>query len=97
MHFVMREPGLRTQDLAVELLGRLTARTLQFALQVLPYNDELFRPIYSNRAWEIVISALGMADETYAPFIGRYMNRLLGDRNPVKRLAAFDALETLRD
>jgi hypothetical protein len=97
IHHVLKEPGLETHDLAVELLGRLSARTLHFALQALPFNDQYLRPVYSNRVWVIVISALGMANESYADFIEVYMRRLLDDPNPVKRLAAFDALETLRD
>jgi hypothetical protein len=97
VHAVLREPGLKASDLAVELLGRMSARTLHFALQILPFNDRYFRPVYSDKVWEIIISALGMADDTYAGFIEEYMGRLLNDPNPVKRLAAFDALETLRD
>lgn len=96
LSYALREPGLRVQELTVELLGRLSERTLQFALLALPSNYHYFRRVYSDKVWEIVISALGIADTTYAGFIEEYMLRLLDDPNPVKRLAAFDALETLR-
>jgi hypothetical protein len=97
VYHVLKEPGMKAHELAVELLGRLSARTLQFALQTLPSNENIWRKVYSNKVWEIVISALGLADDKYAQFIDGYMRGLLDDPNPVKRLAAFDALETLRD
>lgn len=92
----LKRPGLRTYDLAVDLLGRLTGETLSFALQVLPVNDFIPRPVYANRTWSIVISALGLAEDTYAEAATRYIERLLEDPNPIKRQAAFDALEVLQ-
>jgi hypothetical protein len=92
----LRRPGLRSHDLAIELLGHLPGQTLQFVMQVFPDTAFIARPVYANRTWSIVITALGQAEDLYVPAIANFIRyRLLNDPDPIKRLAAQDALETL--
>ncbi|MHB1549829.1 MAG: hypothetical protein ACYCX6_01335 [Vulcanimicrobiaceae bacterium] len=92
--YALKNPGIEVQDRAIELLGCLTPYTLQFARN---YRDQEFlpRPIFANKTWEIVISALGLADAFYAPHCVAWISSQLGSPNIVKRLAARDALEAL--
>jgi hypothetical protein len=92
--YALRNPGIEVQDRAVELLGYLTPHTLRFARDYQSM-DYLPRPIFANKTWEIVISALGLADEVYAPHCRAWITSQLGSPNVVKRLAARDALEAL--
>ncbi len=97
INFALREPGITVHDRAVNLLGHLSGRTLWFALQSFAINERFMRSVYSNKVWEVVISALGMADDAYTPYIVTYVQNLRHDPNPVKRMAAFDALSLLQD
>jgi hypothetical protein len=92
--YALKNPGIEVQDRAIELLGYLTPYTLRFALN---YQDQDFlpRPIFANKTWEIVISALGLADALYAPHCVAWISAQLESPNVVKRLAARDALEAL--
>lgn len=92
--YALRNPGIEIQDRAIELLGYLTPHTLRFARS---YRDQEFlpRPIFANKTWEIVISALGLADPLYAPHCVTWIADQLESPNIVKRLAARDALDAL--
>lgn len=94
VHFTLQNPGLEVRDRAIDLLSYLIPSTLRFARM---YNqcDLIPRPVFANKTWEILISALGLADHTYAPFCRSWIEQQLESPNPVRRLAAHDALEAL--
>jgi hypothetical protein len=94
VNFSLQHPGLEVRDRAVELLSYLIPNTLRFARLYEPH-DLIFRPVFANKLWEIVISALGLADETYAPFCRAWIELQVDSPNPVKALAARDALDAL--
>lgn len=87
-------PGVEVRDRAIELLSERIPDTLQFARRFQEH-DFFPRPFFTNKTWDIVISALGLADEVYAPHCKTWIEAQLHSPNLAKRLAAFDALEAL--
>jgi len=95
--FALRQPGIEIQDRAAELLGRLAPRALRFAIQF-GTCEHFLRPVYANKVWEIVIAGLALADPTYASTSRRFISQFVSnDPNPIKRIAAIDAMETLAE
>lgn len=94
IHYTWAYPGIEVRDRAIELLGSHIPDTLQFARRF--HEHEIYpRPFFANKTWDILISALGLADEVYAPHCRTWIEEQLRSPNAAKRLAAFDALQAL--
>jgi hypothetical protein len=91
----MAMPGITVHDRAVDLLGRMAGQTLSLAIQAFSSTDYLMRPVYADKAWEMLTAALSQTDDAYQPHVIQFLEKLRADPNPAKRLAAIDALDTL--
>lgn len=91
----MTMPGVTVHDRAVDLLGRMAGQTLSVAIQAFSSTDYMMRPVYANKAWEMLTAALSQTDDAYQPHAVRFLEKLRADPNPAKRLAAIDALDAL--
>lgn len=95
VRLAMSRPGVAAHDRAVELLGRMSGQTLSLVIQGMVSTDYVMRPVYADKAWEMLTSALSQSDDAHEPHILTFFRKLRSDPNPVKRLAAIDALDML--